>query len=45
LEQVKTATADPVRAVKAGIFNAATEARMDELEQQQYATDFLFTRD
>ncbi len=35
LEQVKTATANLVRAVEAGIFNAATKARMDELEQQQ----------
>ena len=35
LEQVKTATANLVRAVEAGIFNAATKARMEELEQQQ----------
>lgn len=35
LEQVKMATANLVRAVEAGIFNAATKARMDELEQQQ----------
>ncbi|NBI11904.1 recombinase family protein [Colidextribacter sp. OB.20] len=35
LEQVKTAIANLVRAVEAGIFNAATKARMDELEQQQ----------
>ena len=35
LEQVKAATANLVRAVEAGIFNTATKARMDELEQQQ----------
>ena len=35
MEQVKTATANLVRAVEAGIFNAATKARMEELEQQQ----------
>ncbi len=36
---MKTATANLVRAVESGIFNAATKARMDELEQQQRALE------
>ena len=35
LKQVETAIANLVRALEAGIFNAATKARMDELEQQK----------
>lgn len=35
LVQVETATANLIRALEAGIFNAATKSRMDELEQQK----------
>ena len=39
LKQVETAIANLVRALEAGIFNAATKARMDELEQQKAALE------
>lgn len=39
LKQVEAATANLVRALEAGIFNAATKARMDELEQQKEALE------
>ena len=39
LKQVETAIANLVRALEAGIFNAATKARMDELEQQKMALE------
>ena len=39
LKQVETAIANLVRALEAGIFNAATKARMDELEQQKEALE------
>ena len=36
---MEAATANLVRALEAGIFNAATKARMDELEQQKEALE------
>ena len=39
LKQVETAIVNLVRALEAGIFNAATKARMDELEQQKEALE------
>ena len=39
LKQVEAATANLVRALEAGIFNAATKTRMDELEQQKEALE------
>lgn len=35
LKQVETAIANLVRALEAGIFNAATKARMDELDNRK----------
>mgnify|MGYP005810279985 FL=1 len=39
LKQVETAIANLVRTLEAGIFNAATKTRMDELEQQKEALE------